>query len=134
MVFYLDTSALVKLVVREDETVALRHWVEFSAGAPARELVTSDLTRTELMRAARRVDPALAPAARAVLDALTVVSLATGTFEAAGRLESSGLRSLDAVHLAIALELGDDLEGFVCYDDRLAAAAAEYGVVVLAPR
>ncbi|MBK5250721.1 MAG: VapC toxin family PIN domain ribonuclease, partial [Actinomycetales bacterium] len=43
------------------------------------------------------------------------------------------LRSLDAVHLAAALSLGDDLEGIVTYDDRLAEAAQANGVPVASP-
>lgn len=129
MAFYLDTSALVKLVVQEAETPALRAWAE----EPDRVVVTSDLARTELMRAVRRVDPVLAPAARAVLDAVTVIQVSTATFETAGRLDPAALRSLDALHVAAALELGDDLEGFVAYDERLAAAAAGNGIAVLAP-
>ena len=44
-----------------------------------------------------------------------------------------GLRSLDAVHLAAALDLGDELQGLVTYDERLAAAAAANGIPVVAP-
>lgn len=40
---------------------------------------------------------------------------------------------LDAVHLAAALELGDDLDGLVTYDDRLADAARFHGITVIAP-
>jgi len=43
------------------------------------------------------------------------------------------LRSLDALHLAAALELGDELDGIVTYDDRMATAASLYGVAVIAP-
>jgi len=43
------------------------------------------------------------------------------------------LRNLDAIHLAVALDLGDDLDGIVTYDDRLAAAAEGLGVAVIAP-
>ncbi len=129
MAFYLDTSALVKLVVQEAETSALRAW----ASAPDRTIVTSDITRTELMRAVRRIDAELAPAARSLLDAVTVIQLSTATYDTAGRLEPDVLRSLDALHLAVALELGDDLEGFVAYDERLSSAAARAGLVVVAP-
>ncbi|GAA5026905.1 type II toxin-antitoxin system VapC family toxin [Microbacterium fluvii] len=130
MAHYLDTSALVKLVVREPETDALRAWLE----AADREPVASDLVRTELLRAVRRVDPALAVQARAVLESITLVQVATATFESAGRLDPSVLRSLDALHVAAALELGDDLEGFVSYDDRLSLAAESNGIRILAPR
>jgi predicted nucleic acid-binding protein len=55
------------------------------------------------------------------------------TYERAARLGPDGLRSLDALHLACALELGDELEGIVTYDDRLAEAAKSNGIEVIAP-
>ncbi len=69
--------------------------------------------------------------ARAVLDALTLVNPAASTFERAGTLDPVDLRGVDAIHLAAALELADELDGVVTYDDR--AAAAGYGIAVLAP-
>jgi predicted nucleic acid-binding protein len=68
-----------------------------------------------------------------VLDSLVLVTLSTSLFEQAGRLEPDLLRSLDALHLAAALDLGDDLDGVITYDDRLAEAAVALGVVVIAP-
>lgn len=130
MAHYLDTSALAKLVRAEQESRALGAWI----AEPSRVLVTSDLTRTELLRAVRRHDAADAPAARAVLDSLIVLTLTTDTFERAAVLAPPTLRSLDALHLASALRLGDDLDGFVTYDDRLAVAASEHGIVVVSPR
>ena len=130
MAFYIDTSALVKLVVGETETVALRSWLQ----EEDRDLVACDLARTELMRSVRRVVPDRALQARSVLDAVTLVDVTAAVFEVAGRLDPVGLRSLDAVHLAAALDLGDDLEGLVTYDDRLADAAIANGVPVVAPK
>lgn len=130
MAFYIDTSALVKLVVGETETVALRSWLQEAD----RDLVSCDLVRTELMRSVRRVVPDRALQARSVLDALTLVDVTAAVFEVAGRLDPVGLRALDAVHLAAALDLGDDLEGLVTYDDRLADAAIVNGVPVVAPK
>ena len=130
MAFYVDTSALVKLVVAETETVALRSWLQETD----RELVASDLARTELIRAVRRSVPDRLLQARAVLDSVTLVEVRTSMFEGAGRLDPVGLRSLDAIHLAAALDLGDDLEGLVTYDDRLAEAAIANGVPVVAPK
>lgn len=129
MAHYLDTSALAKLVVVEPESRALHTWVT----APDRVLVSSDLARTELLRTVRRVAPDLAVQARAVLDALVLLRVTTAVVEEAARLEPAGLRSLDAVHLASALALGDDLDGVVTYDDRLAEACALHGVPVVAP-
>lgn len=130
MAHYVDTSALVKLVVAERETRALRRWLRDEERQP----VSSDLTRTELMRAVRRGAPARLVAARRVLEGVTTIAPAPSTFDAAGRLEPVTLRSLDAIHLATALELGDDLEAFVGYDDRLLQAAEANGIPVLSPR
>ena len=129
MAFYLDTAALVKLVVAEQETAALRAWL----GETDRDPVSCDLVRTELMRAVRRAAPDRVVQARAVLDALTLLEVTTAVFEEAGRLDPAVVRSLDAIHLAAALSLGDDLEGLVTYDERLADAARANGVAVVAP-
>ena len=129
MAFYLDTSALVKLVVVEPETVALRAWLAERDRGP----VTCDLTRTELARAVRRVAPDRMSRVRAVLDVVVLSKVTTATFEAAGRLEPDELRSLDAIHVAAALELGDDLEGIVAYDRRLASVARTNGIAASAP-
>ena len=129
MAHYLDTSALVKLAVTEPETPALRDWLM----AQTPPLVSSDLARTELLRAVRLADPDRVVMARLVLDSLVLTGVTAEIFEAAGRLDAGGLRSLDAIHLAAALDLGDDLDGIVTYDKRLAGAARSYGVPVTAP-
>lgn len=130
MAWYVDTSALVKLVAPEPESDGLREWLE----ARDEALVTSDLARTELFRAVRRVRPKSVPMARQVLDTLTVLRLETPVFEEAARLEPPALRSLDALHLAAALLLEDDLLGVVTYDERLAEATRLLGFSAIAPR
>lgn len=129
MAHYLDTSALVKLVVAEPQTAALRGWL----GQANRDPVSCDLARTELLRAVRRAAPDRVLQARAVLDSITLTAVTTSLFEEAGRLDPTALRSLDALHLAAALDLGDDLDGLVTYDDRLAEAARSNGIAVTAP-
>lgn len=126
---YLDTSALVKLVVSEAETAALRAWM----GEAERTPVSCDLARTELLRAVRRAAPDRVVQARAVLDSITLIEVTTSVFEEAGRLDPTVLRSLDAVHLAAALSLGDDLDGIITYDERFAEAAQSNGVPVTSP-
>jgi len=127
--YYLDTSAAVKLVVSETGSRALSRWVT----ANSEEVLSSDLLRTELLRTTRRGAPDQMPRARAVLDSITLLSLPAETFERAAELEPTALRSLDAVHLAAALELGDELDGIVTYDERLSGAAALHGILVVAP-
>ncbi len=129
MAYYVDTSALTKLVVAEPETAALRKWF----GAAERTPVASDLTRTELLRAVRRAAPNRMVQAREVLDSLVLLQVSTDTFEAAAHLEPAVLRTLDAIHLAVALTLGDELEGIVAYDERLCQAAEALGIRVIAP-
>lgn len=126
MAFYLDTSAAVKLVVGSS---ALRTWL-VKATVP---IVSSDLLRTELLRATRRGAPDQMQQARAVLDSVVLITLSTALFERAGDLEPERLRTLDALHLAAALDLGDDLDGIITYDDRLSSAATALGISVIAP-
>ncbi len=126
---YLDTSALVKLVVAEDETEALIAWIKETD----RDVVSSDLARTELLRAVRRAAPDRVVRAREVLDSVTLLDVTTQLYEEAARVDPPMLRTLAAIHLAVALDLGDDLETVVTYDDRLAAAAVANGIPVTAP-
>ncbi len=124
---YADTSAMVKLVLAEPETDALVAYLE---SVDAR-LVTSRVGVVELRRVGRRpgADPDRADAVAASLDVIEldprVEGIATGL--------DPVLRSLDAVHLATALAVGDGLEGFLCYDARLAAGASRVGLRVVAP-
>lgn len=129
MAWYVDTSALVKLVVAEPETAALRGWLT----AGERDPIACDLVRTELTRAVRLVAPDRLATARTVLDSVTLTTVTTAVFESAGRLDPAVLRSLDAIHLAAALDLGDDLEGMVTYDGRLGDAARREGIAVVSP-
>jgi len=126
---YVDTSALVKLVVAEPETDVLLDWLSDHGRDP----VACDLARTELMRVVRRAAPDRVVRARAVLESVTLVEVTSSIFEQAGRLDPASLRSLDAIHIAAALDLGDELEQMVTYDDRLAAAAEANAIAVAAP-
>ena len=129
MAHYLDTGALVKLVVAQPETAALRAWL---AEQPEPH-VSCDLARTELLRIMREVAPGRVAMARLVLDSLVLTEVTAAIFEAAGRLDTGVMNCRDAVHLAAALDLGDDLDDLVTYNERLAGAAQSYGVPVSAP-
>jgi predicted nucleic acid-binding protein len=127
--YYVDTSALVKVIIYEQQTSALSDWL-FEQDEP---LVSCDLVRAELVRATRRRHPDRTVRARQVLEAIVLTRLTPAIFDHAGRLDPIGLTTLDAVHLAAALDLGDDLSGLVTYDDRLAVAAEANGIAVVAP-
>lgn len=128
MAHYYDSSALVFLVVDGRRSAAM--WQFWSRHAVP---VASLVARTELMRAVRRVSPGQEEPARRLLASIEVLALPPAILDAAARLDPVSLRSLDAIHLATALDLGDDLESFVTYDDRLAAAARGCGLVVVRP-
>jgi predicted nucleic acid-binding protein len=126
---YLDTSALAKLLVAEDETHALRTYLREHR---ERRRVASSLVGTELRRAAGRLSPALLPVAEEVLSSLFLVPVDDALLDIAGTLAPAVLRSLDAVHLTSALRVAP-LIAVVTYDQRLQEAARTLGLPVAAP-
>jgi predicted nucleic acid-binding protein len=126
--WYIDTSAFLKLIVLEDESAALRDWfVEQSS------IWSSQLLQTEVLRAGDRLEVPR-ETVESALATISMVLPATNTFFVAARLLPSALSSLDALHLASALELGADLEGLVTYDERMTQGAQSLSLSVLAPR
>jgi predicted nucleic acid-binding protein len=127
---YLDSSAIVKLVVPEIETDALltelERWPDRVAAA---------LAIVEVHRALRRKHQPSAAHARAdaVLATLGLIRLDTALLSRAAQFASPEMRSLDAIQLAAALSIGDEPGAFVTYDARLARAAREEGLTVLHP-
>ena len=126
-VWYLDTSALAKLVQTEPESAALRSWLS------GRRWIISDLHRTELRRAVARARGTASARADRLLAEADLLKIDAEIFDRAGALEPPSLRSLDALHLAAAMALGPDLAGIVAYDDRLIAAAVELDLPVASP-
>lgn len=125
---YLDSSAIVKLAIRETESDALRSHLR-----RRRPLVSSALARTEVLRALLPGgEPALV-AGRRVLERIDLVRINDRVLTLAGSLLPEELRSLDAIHLATAGRLGSDLGEIVTYDDRMAAAARFMGYKISAP-
>ncbi len=127
-VAYLDTSALAKLVRTERETAALRQWLT------DRRVATSALARTELIRAAARIDSEHVAHARQVLAAVGEIAVDRTTLDLAATLPSPSVRSLDAIHLASAMAVGADLDALVTYDIRLIDAARDVGLPTMSPR
>jgi len=127
---YLDTSALVKLVVAEPESAALR---SFLMRTPSDGRSTSALARAELTRAnARRGSPEAVAHARRVLAKLDLVPLNSRLLDTAATIVPRELRTLDAIHLAAA-RTAPDLRALVTYDGRLTDAAIAAGIAVTAP-
>lgn len=127
---YLDSSALVKLVLPEAESEALLEYIR-TAPDPA----TSAIAVVEVVRAARRAseDAAVEQRAREVVAGVNLIALSQSLLEDAAAASPRSLRALDALHLATARDLGADLEAMVVYDVALADAARAAGIRVVAP-
>lgn len=129
MATYLDSSAIVKLAVREPESLALRRYLRRK-----QPLVSSALARTEVLRALLSAGDEAMIRGRAVLQRIDLVRVNDRILNAAGVLRPPELRSLDAIHLATAQELGSELTALVTYDDRMVTAAKQLGCKVAQPR
>jgi len=126
---YLDSSAFVKIVVDEAESTAVR---TFLASHAARR-VSSALLRTESLRAIRHLGPDALATVREGLRRVDLIGIDDRILDAAGTLEPQVLRTLDAIHLATALALGDDLETILTYDERMVEAARLMGLPTTTP-
>ena len=131
MQLYLDSSALVKLVVREAESTALRTYL---AERRSDARMAAALARTEVVRAvAMHRSIEVVETARSIIARLHLVPLNNRLLDAAATKLPPALRTLDAIHLAAAMT-APDLRAIVTYDKRLADAAATAGLAVVAPR
>lgn len=126
---YLDSSAIVKLVRKEPESAALSRYLRRRG-----VLVSSALARTEVGRALLPFGVEAVRHGMDVLAGIELLRVSDRVLRAAAALHPVQLRSLDAVHLATALDLGTDLARVVTYDARMAAAANDLGLEVSAPR
>lgn len=125
---YLDTSALLKLVRAEPESAALVGYLRGRTG-----LVSSALLAVEARRAAIRGAPDQLPRIDLLLTRVDLVAISPAVVESASRLPDPLLRSLDAIHLATALLVREEVDVLLTYDDRLAAAAVAHRVPAEAP-
>jgi predicted nucleic acid-binding protein len=133
-VVYLDSSAIGKLAFEEDGSELLAEYIDSC------DVVSSDIARTEVTRTARRIASEypsnvlgdLLEKIMIAMEEMVLIMVETRTLVRAGALEGSFLRSLDAIHIATALGLGD-VDAFVTYDERQAAAARLAGFRTISP-
>jgi predicted nucleic acid-binding protein len=127
---YLDSSALLKLILPEKESAALEAHL-----APWPDWISSELCAVECRRTLLRIGapPSAVRRADHVLAATTLLRFDTALMTLAERVGPPLVRSLDAIHLAAALSIGDYPEAFITYDDRLAEAARALDLTVLQP-
>lgn len=128
-VLYLDSSAIVKLVASEPESASLTARIEEAT------TVSSEIARVEVLRAIRRSGGKreMLERGREVIRRLGLLRVDGRVLDLAAEVEPADLRTLDAIHLASALVLGETLGAFVTYDRRLVAAAEQAGLGVQSP-
>jgi uncharacterized protein len=129
MLYYLDTSAFVKLVITEPRTNELLAWIKTEQPT----FVSSDLLAVEAIRAARRHSPEALTAVRERLTAVTLIRLSSDICDRAGHMDPRVMRSLDALHLATALALGSQMKSVVTYDARMVEACTLVGLEAISP-
>ena len=129
MATYLDSSAIVKLAVREPESLALRRYLR-----RRQPVVSSALARTEVLRALLPAGDGAIARGCSVLQRIDLVRVNDRVLTGAGMLSPAELRSLDAIHLATAQLVGEDLGALVTYDNRMATAAKRLGLRIVQPR
>lgn len=127
-VWYVDSSAIVKLVAREPESEALTRFLKKRT-----PLVSSGLATTEVTRAVMALGEKFVDRAHEVLQRIELVRISNDVLKAAGVIEPASLRSLDAIHLTTAALFGETLSGLVTYDARMHQAADSFGWNVQAP-
>jgi uncharacterized protein len=127
---YLDSSAIVKLVLPEPETPALVSRLRHDP-----EVISSAFARVEVLRTLKRIKatPAARRQAERVLARIALVRIDNAVLDLASEIDPAELRSLDAVHLATAVGMGVRLDGLVTYDSRLQEAAERAGVPAFSP-
>ncbi len=132
---YLDSSAIVKLILEEPESPTLRR---MSRGATR---ISSEISLAEVPRAVARSAARqphgdrrrLTAAAEGTVVRLALIELTRSVLADAGTIGPPRLRTLDAVHVASARSLGDGLDSFVSYDRRQLDAASDAGLAVVSP-
>lgn len=127
---YLDSSALLKLLYEEPESAALAAWLDTQRDTPK---LTSALAEVEVLRACRRRMGSVPPAASILLAGLDLIPLTKEVLTRASDVGNATVGTLDAIHLASALSVGNDLSALVVYDRRLAEAASAASVTTVEP-
>jgi predicted nucleic acid-binding protein len=133
LVIYLDSAAVVKLCHAELATSEL---VALLRQRAERSLVSSALVEVEVPHALRRHAPEALTTVPTALERLYRIEIDQTVRATAAAYDNTGLRSLDAIHLATAQILGytsDEALDFVTYDRRLLDAAEGAGLTTASP-
>ena len=127
MSWYLDSSAILKLLIAEKESAALTDFINFT-------IKSSVLTRVEVIRTLHKIAPEKTADANEILTGIDVTPLNSAVLNIAENFISSiTLRSLDALHVATVLFLEKTVEGLLTYDKQMIANAKLLGIKTISP-
>ena len=127
MSYYLDSSAILKIIFQEDESAALAKFITEPA-------ITSSISRVEVLRTVQRIDPSRVQLAQSELAKINIVEPIPSILTIAENFSHEvTLRSLDAIHVATLIFLSSATRGLITYDKLMAKNAEQLGLTVLAP-
>lgn len=127
MSYYLDSSAILKIIFQEDESAALAKFITEPA-------ITSSISRVEVLRTVQRIDPSRVQLAHSELAKINIVEPIPSILTIAENFSHEvTLRSLDAIHVATLIFLSAATDGLITYDKLMAKNAEQLGLIVLAP-
>jgi predicted nucleic acid-binding protein len=125
--WYLDSSAILKYVFAEPERPAM-------VKALTSQAISSELARLEVKRAVYRINPKDIALANEELSRVNFVSISNQVLTVAESFTGSvTLATLDAIHVATAISLGNQIEGIITYDKQMVTNAGLMGIKVLSP-
>ena len=128
MSWYLDSSAILKLIIDESESVAMRNIFDERA-------MTSVISRIEVIRNIRRIDPLALSAAQNILSRISMLPMNDVVLRTAETITATAsLKSLDCIHVASMITSATPLLGIITYDKAMAANAEVLGIKVLSPK
>ena len=131
---YLDSSAALKLILRENSSNPLQRFIQGeNPWQQALRLVGSDLVRVETIRECARSHPQGAAKASELLSAISLVRISPAHIAVSATHPPPELRTLDALHLVTALTLTPELVGMITYDERLRESANAAGIKTFSP-
>jgi predicted nucleic acid-binding protein len=125
--WYLDSSAVLKLLINEKESVALAGFIDF-------QVTSSALTRVEVIRTLHKIAPEKVEEAKVILKGFDVIPINTAVLNIAESFDSSiTLRSLDALHVATVIFLEKTVNGLISYDKAMIVNAKQLGIATISP-
>ena len=125
--YYLDSSAILKLIIKEAESDSLRKFINT-------KVITSAISRVEVIRTLSLNDESLIIAGQMVLEKFELMPLSRPILTIAENFSSQiTLRSLDALQVASVIFLSPMVKSLITYDKNMIKNAKALGIIVVSP-